>query len=137
MTIKNEKIVLWDSGREKLCLLSVPFDNTYKYIDGVPCITVGVIYESERFKGYDEFTFFDHFYIDLLRKISDTYNCLNGKFRLYDMGANTDGYIDFEMSNGKLNIKGQLGASFSAHSLVFGFEADQTLLEPLMQNLSV
>ena len=137
MTLKDEVIVLWDSGIEKLCLLSVPLDNQYSYIDGLPCITVGVTYENKLFKGYDEFTFFDHFYADLLQKVSDTYNSLNGKFRFYDMGASTDGYIDFEMNNGKLNIKGQLGASFSAHSLVFGFEADQTLLELLMRSLLV
>ncbi len=137
MTIQKDVITLWDNGTDKLRLFSVPKASQYKYIDGLPCITIGLSYENEAYKGCDIFTFFDHFYTELIDTIKETSRCLNGAFRLYDMGADTDGYIDFEMNNGKLSMKGQLGASFSAHSLTFRFCADQTLLEPLMQSLSV
>jgi len=33
MTVKND-IVLWDNGIDKLCLLKVPNEQQYKYIDG-------------------------------------------------------------------------------------------------------
>ena len=45
MTIQKN-VVLWDNGRDILCLLRVPFEQQYKYIDGVPCITFGISYES-------------------------------------------------------------------------------------------
>ena len=54
---------------------------------------------------------------------------------LWDNG--TDGYIDFEMNNGKLLVKGQLGATFSSHSLQFEFEADQTLLITLLKEINI
>ncbi len=137
MTIQKAVVTLWDNGIDKLYLFSVPDDTQYNYLDGLPCITIGISYESEKYKGYDIFTFFDCFYTELINTINKIYCCLNGTFRLYDMGADTDGYIDFEMNKGKLCIKGQLGASFSSHSLQFSFEADQTLLEPLMQTLLI
>ena len=137
MTTKDERIVLWNSKEDKLFLLSVPVDRQYCYEKGIPCITVGIMYESASFKGYDEFTFFDHFYEELLQKIKAAYDNLNGEFQLYDMGADTDGYIDVTVKSSKLSIKGQLGASFSSHSLNFEFEADQTMLSPLMQSLTL
>lgn len=137
MTINQNVVTLWNNGIDKFCLFSVPDDTHYNYITGKPCITFGVFYESERYKGYDTFTLFDSHYTDLINTIDETYYCLNGTFRLYDMGADTDGYIDFEMCKGKLYIKGQLGASFSSHSLKFSFEADQALLKSLMQSISV
>ena len=41
------------------------------------------------------------------------------------------------MKNGRLYVKGRLGASFSSHSLRFDFEADQTLVGNLLENLAV
>ena len=35
MTIKND-IILWDDGANCLCLLSIPSEQQYKYIDGLP-----------------------------------------------------------------------------------------------------
>ncbi len=137
MTIQKDVVTLWDNGTDKLYLFSVPKESQYNYIKGLPCITIGVSYENETYKGCDIFTFFDYFYIKLLDDIKETSRCLNGSFRLYDMGADTDGYIDFEINRGKLHIKGQLGASFSSHSLTFSFDADQTLLEVLIQSLSI
>ena len=137
MTISKNVVTLWDNGIDKLCLVSVADDAQYKYIAGQPCITFSVFYESERYKGYDTFTLFDNLYIDLINAIGEMYCCLTGTFRLYDMGADTDGYIDFEMSKEKLYIKGQLGSSFSSHSLTFSFEADQTLIKELIQSISV
>ena len=64
------------------------------------------------------------------------YRKLNGSFRLYDNGADSDGFVDFEMKNGKLYVDGRLGATFATHSLTFEFEADQTLVEPLIQSLT-
>ena len=57
MTVKND-IVLWDNGREKLCLLTVPNEHQYKYIAGVSCITFGISYENMNFKGCDCRSFF-------------------------------------------------------------------------------
>ncbi len=136
MTIQKD-IVLWDNGRDRLCLLKVPFEQQYKYIDGLPCITFGISYESASYKGCDTFTLFDHFYSDIISAIEKTYRTLNGDFRIYDVGADTDGYIDFQMKKGRLYINGQLGASFSSHSLTFSFDADQMLLEVLIQYLSI
>ena len=34
MTIKDD-IVLWDNGKDRLSLLSVPIEQQYKYIDGI------------------------------------------------------------------------------------------------------
>jgi hypothetical protein len=68
--------------------------------------------------------------------MKNTYISLNGSFRIYDVGADTDGYIEFVMKNGKLFVKGQLGASFSTYSLTFEFEADQTLVGNLLQEIT-
>ena len=136
MTIQKDIITLWDNGTDRLYLFSVPESSQYNYRDGLPCITIGLSYENEAYKGCDIFTFFDHYYVELLDTIKAVSCSLNGTFRLYDMGADTDGYVDFEMNKGQLHIKGQLGASFSSHYLMFGFDADQTLLGSLIQNIS-
>ena len=136
MTTKND-IILWDDGANCLCLLSIPSEQQYKYIDGLPCITFGVSYENATFKGYDSFTLFDHFYNNILNGMKNTYESLNGTFRICDIGADTDGYIDFVLKNGIASIKGQLGASFSSHSLKFEFRADQTLIGRLIQAIEL
>lgn len=136
MTIRNN-VVLWDDGANKLCLFPVSETQQYKYVDGLPCITFGISYESENYKGCDIFTLFDRFYVDTIRAIKDAHRCLNGTFRIDDVGADTDGYVNFTISNGHLLIRGQLGASFSTHSLIFKFEADQTLSGVLLQALSI
>ena len=136
MTIKND-IILWNDGVNCLCLLSIPSEQQYKYIDGCPCITFGVSYENENFKGYDTFTLFDRFYNNILSEMKNTYASLNGVFRICDIGADTDGYIEFVLENGIAYIKGQLGASFSSHSLKFEFKADQTLIGSLIQAIEL
>ena len=136
MTVKND-IVLWDNGTDKFCLFSIPNEAQYKYIDNIPCITFGISYENLRFKGYETFTLFDKFYTDTIEKMGTVHHSLNGAFRICDVGADTDGYIDFEMNNGKLLVKGQLGATFSSHSLQFEFEADQTLLTTLLKGIKI
>ena len=136
MTVKND-MVLWDNGIDKLCLFAVPNEQQYKYIEGVPCITFKISYENTNFKGCDTFTLFDRFYFNIVNEIESTYASLYGSFRIYDVGAGTDGYIEFVMKNGSLSIRGQLGASFSAHSLTFEFEADQTLVRSLLQEIKM
>ena len=136
MTIKKD-IILWDDGANCLCLLSIPSEQQYKYIDGLPCITFGVSYENATFKGYDSFTLFDHFYNNILNGMKNTYESLNGNFRICDIGADTDGYIEFVVKNGVAFVKGQLGASFSSNSLKFEFQADQTLIGRLMQAIEL
>ena len=98
MTVKND-IVLWDNGTDKFCLFSIPNKAQYKYIDNIPCITFGISYENFCFKGYETFTLFDKFYMDTIEKIRNVHHSLNGTFRICDVGADTDGYIDFEMKN--------------------------------------
>lgn len=136
MTIQRDT-VLWDSGSDRLCLLQATLGQQYQYINGSPCLTVGISYENANYKGFDTFTLLDSFYADMINRVETAYHNLNGVFCIRDDGADTDGYIDFNMKNGKLYIKGQLGASFSAHSLRFEFEADQTLIEKLLQSLAV
>ena len=136
MTIKNDPI-LWDDGVNCLCLLSIPSEQQYKYIDGLPCITFGVSYENATFKGYDTFTLFDRFYNNILNELKSTYDSLNGTIRICDIGADTDGYIEFVVKNGVAFVKGQLGASFSSYSLKFEFQADQTLIGRLMQAIEL
>ena len=136
MTIKND-IILWDDGANCLCLLSIPSEQQYKYIDGLPCITFGVSYENASFKGYDTFTLFDRFYNNILNEMKNTYELLNGTFRICDIGADTDGYIEFVVKNGVAFVKGLLGASFSSYSLKFEFQADQTLIGRLMQAIEL
>ena len=136
MTIKND-IILWDDGANRLCLLSIPSEQQYKYIDGLPCITFGVSYENATFKGYDTFTLFDRFYNNILNELKSTHDSLNGTIRICDIGADTDGYIEFVVKNGVAFVKGQLGASFSPYSLKFGFQADQTLIGRLMQAIEL
>ena len=85
MTIKND-IILWDDGANCLCLLSIPSEKQYKYIDGLPCITFGVSYENANFKGYDTFTLLDRFYNNILNEMKNTYESLNGTFRICDIG---------------------------------------------------
>ena len=135
MAVKND-IVLWDNGIDQLCLLTVPNKQQYKYIEGVACITFGISYENMSFKGCDTFTLFDHFYSSIVNEMKNPYISLNGSFRIYDVGADTDAYIEFVMKNGKLFVKGQLGASFSSHSLMFEFEAGQTLVGNLLQEIT-
>ena len=130
MTIKND-IILWDDGANCLCLLSIPSEQQYKYIDGLPCITFGVSYENASFKGYDTFTLFDRFY-------SNMAFCQSFMTELCKyIGADTDGYIEFVVKNGVASVKGQLGASFSSYSLKFEFQADQTLIGRLMQAIEL
>ena len=136
MTIKND-IILWDDGANCLCLLSIPSEQQYKYIDGLPCITFGVSYENATFKGYDTFTLFDRFYNNILNELKSTYDSLNGTIRICDIGADTDGYIEFVLKNGVASVKGQLGASFSSCSLKFEFQSDQTLIGRLMQAIEL
>lgn len=136
MTISKD-VVLWDNGSDRLCLLQVPLDQQYKYIDGIPCITFEVSYENRNYKGRDTFTLFDNFYVSKIREMEKAYFAANGSFRIDDIGADTDGYIDFTMKNGLVSIKGQLGASFASHSLKFEFEADQTLVGTLLQMLPI
>ena len=66
-----------------------------------------------------------------------TKDSLNGTFRICDIGADTDGYIEFVLKNGLAFIKGQLGASFFSHSLKFEFQADQTLIGRLIQAIEL
>lgn len=136
MTI-NKDVVLWDNGKDRLCLFSVPAEQQYQYIEGIPCISFGVSYENAGFKGYDIFTLFDHCYMDTISAIDKAYYCLNGTFRIDDSGADTDGFLNFEMNNGRLIVKGQLGASFYSHSLTFAFEADQTLVGALLSAITI
>ena len=132
MTIKKD-VVLWDNGAPRLCLLPVPSEQQYKYIEGCYCITFGISYENENFKGFDRFTLFDPFYSRTITEIKNAYTSLNGTILIDDNGADTDGYIEFVMKNGIVSVKGQLGASFSPHSLTFAFEADQTLIGIIIQ----
>ncbi len=136
MTVKND-VVLWDNGTNRLCLLTVPSEQQYQYIEGLPCITFKIFYENTDFKGCDTFTLFDHFYINILNEIKATYDSLIGSFRICDIGADTDGYIEIIMKNGIVSINGQLGASFFSHSLKFEFEADQTLIGSLIQAIKL
>ena len=136
MTIQRD-YVLWDNGQDRLCLLQVPFEHQYQYIGQLPCITVGISYENANYKGCDIFTLFDHFYASKMSEIEKVYLCLNGAFRINDNAKDTDGYIDFTIKNGFLSVQGQLGASFSPHSLRFEFEADQTLVGTLLQALTI
>ena len=136
MTIQND-VVLWDNGIDKFYLYSVPDDQQYKYIDGVPCLTFGIAYENSNYRGCDIFTLFDHFYVSKMHEIKDVYSCLNGAFRIDDNGADTDGYVDFLIKNGRVSSKGQLGSSFSEYSLNFEVETDQTILKPLLKALAI
>ena len=135
MTIREEQVTLWNDGSQRLLISAAPEERQYKYIEGIPCITVGFTYEDEHFKGYDEFTFFGERYTELLKTIKDVYDKLSGHIRLYDMGADTDGFIEIDVEGGKLNVSGQLGASFWFFSLKFSLDADQTLLLPLLDCL--
>ena len=137
MTIQNHITSLWDNGTDKFYLFSIAPERQYNYIAGKPCITVGFAYENAHYKGCDSFSLFDHFYIDILEAMKNTYRDLNGSFRLFDIGGDTDGYVDFEMKDGQLHVEGRLGATFSTHSLTFEFEADQTLLGPFIQILAI
>lgn len=133
----SKDTVLWDNGIDKFCLLSLSNEQQYKYIDGVPCITFSILYENRNYKGCDTFTLFDHFYISKMNEIEEVCRCLNGAFRIDDNGADTNAYVDFNIKNGRVSVKGQLGASFSAYSLNFEFEADQTMVETLLKALAI
>ena len=79
MTISKD-VVLWNNGRDRLCLLQVPVEQQYQYIDGTPCITFEVSYENRNYKGCDTFTLFDHFYISKISEIEKVYRSANGSF---------------------------------------------------------
>lgn len=137
MTVRNDT-VLWDNGKERLYIFEIPPENCY--IPDRPCVVVGFGYENARFKGEDVFAFFGEQYLELRNKIAAVSRDLNGSVRLYDMVYDTDGYIDITMTtNGKAEVSGRLGASFSLYSLQFEFEfdADQTLLQLLLQSLKI
>lgn len=134
MTIQNDT-VLWDNGTDRFTILAVPTENQYRYIPNRPCLTVGFRYENPDYKGSDVFTFFDEPYIALCSEMEAACRSLTGSFRLYDMGADSDGYIDVAVNYSSVIVKGQLGASFSSHSLHFEFEEDQTLLTELLQSI--
>ena len=136
MTLKND-VVLWDDGKDRLCLCKIAEEQQYKYKDGAPCVTFGVLYEGANYKGYDIFTLFDSFYCDSISTIEKTYCTLNGAFRICDNGADTDGYVDFVMKDGRVSMKGQLGASFAPCFLHFELEADQTVIGALLEAFTV
>ena len=119
MTIKEDTLILWDNGGNKLWLFSVPCSQQYIYIEGI--ITV-----------------FDHYLTETVNEIENVYESLDGEFRLYDLGGDTDCYIDFKMlSLGKMSVSGRLGSTYTSNTLTFEFEADQTLLKPLARSLTV
>jgi hypothetical protein len=133
MTIKTEKVILWDSGIESFCAVAVPEYEQYRYVDGKPCITIGFAYENPNFKGYDVLTFFDDMYIELLGKIQSVYETLEGSFVLDDMGGDTDSCIEVRAEKtGKIYLNGQLGASWNTYTMQFAMTADQTLLKNLI-----
>ena len=45
MTILKN-FVLWDNGMDKLTIFSIPAERQYNYIDGITCITFGILYEN-------------------------------------------------------------------------------------------
>ena len=45
MTILKN-LVLWDNGIDKLTIFSIPAEQQYNYIDGITCITFGILYEN-------------------------------------------------------------------------------------------
>ena len=137
MTINNDCVILWDNGYERFEMTAVSPESQYRYIDGEPCITVGFRYENESFKGYDYFTFLGKPYTELIDKIKEVHRTLNGSFRLYDMGADTDAYVDFSCLEGRAEIVGRLGATFSDFALAFSMTADQTLLTGLLDQLKL
>ena len=138
MTIKEDTLILWDNGGNKLWLFSVPCSQQYIYIEGKPCITFGIAYENMSFKGQDIITVFDHYLTETVNEIENVYESLDGEFRLYDLGGDTDCYIDFKMlSLGKMSVSGRLGSTYTSNTLTFEFEADQTLLKPLARSLTV
>ena len=136
MTIRNDT-VLWDNGADRFCILAVPDEKQYRYAANQPCITVGFCYENRDYKGFDTFTFFGPLYTALCSEMEAARRSLDGSFRLYDMGADTDGYIDVDVDHGRVTVKGQLGASFSSHFLHFEFDADQTFLTGLLQGIDL
>ena len=138
MTIKEDKVILWENDRDKFWLFSVPCEYQYIYINGKPCITFGIAYENAFYKGYDYITIFDHYLTETIAKMESVYANLSGEFSLHDTGADTDGYVDFKMTSlGRLDVSGRLGATFSSNSLTFEFVADQTLLKPLIHSLTI
>ena len=68
-------------------------------------------------------------------KLKELINTLEGIYRLNDMDS--DSYVIFEMVKyGKLAIRGMIGGSYSDNYMVFGFEADQTLLTNFIEALT-
>lgn len=139
MIVRNDTqndTVLWDNGKERLYIFEIPLENCSTADQ--PCITIGFGYENARYKGEDVFFFFGEQYLELRNKIDAVSRDLNGSFRLYDMGWDTDGYIDINMTtNGKAEVTGRLGASFSPYSLQFELRVDQTVLTALLRILKI
>ena len=136
MTVHN-KISIWDDGKNQLWILPVEESSQYHYINGIPCITFDISYENSHFKGFDRFTLFDKWYADFLNGLHDAVQFSDGYLRLNDVGADTDGYIDFAVSPRGITVSGQLGASYSDFRLNFSFQADQTMLQLLESCLSI
>lgn len=136
MTVRKTTLI-WDDGKNRLCFIPVEESSQYNYLDGVPCITYDVSYENPKFKGYDRFTLFDKSYADFLKELQNAKYSLAGKFRMTDVGADTDAYIDFSVSRSGVDITGCLGASFSDFSLKFSFHADQSILQLIENCLSL
>lgn len=134
MTVSEDVVVLWDDGKHKLKALSVPSSAQYVYPYGT-CITIGFSYENKLFKGYDHFAFFGKEYDKLIKLLESIDKTLDGQICLYDVGGDTDGYIDITCKNGKLRISGRLGATWSQFCLYFEFNADQTFLKRLFSVL--
>jgi len=65
------------------------------------CITIGFSYENKLFKGYDHFAFFGKEYDKLIKLLESIDKTLDGQICLYDVGGDTDGYIDITCKNGK------------------------------------
>ena len=136
MTIRKATII-WDDGINRLSFIPVEESFQYNYIKDIPCISFDVSFENTKFKACDRFTLFDKGYTGFLRECQSAKQSLTGKFQMTDSGADTDAYIDFNVSPRGVDITGRLGASFSDFSLSFSFQADQSILQLIENCLSI
>lgn len=132
MTIQ-QKTVIWDDGNHVLCFHPVAEKEQYRA--DMPCLTFGISYETPGFKGCDSFALFGQAYTKLVQDIQQADGLLKGQFTLFDMGADTDGYVDVVAEGCKVFLSGQLGLSLGDHSLKFSFRADQTILKGIFECL--
>jgi hypothetical protein len=102
-------------------------------VDGCTTFRIGVI--SGDFSGSSNFCITGEETERIQKHLENMNGTLTGTVTIYD--SDSDDFITLELNErGQLTCKGSIGGSHRANSMRFLFQADQTILSPLIRVVS-